>query len=285
MHSISTLRHSSRGRARAIACAIVLGGVASTPTAFAAEPAVQVAQAGALSAPDRSLMNLAAGAGLYEVEVSKLAASKAVSADVKDYALMLAKHHGESNETLRRLAARKSVPLVAEIPADKKARIEALQGPAEVTVFSDLYEQKGALLVADLVVVCTARVNYRDDKLGFVANDLVPIDDAERTLTKAVHVRVHPPRQQIETLDKLALIMGSVPGPCDVYLHCGLADEGEVVIHAPNACRVSPTRQLHHAVEELMGQDTVFFSAGMRLPSHQAARVYQQPRWKQRAEN
>ena len=164
-------------------------------------------------------------------------------------------------------------------------RIETLQGPAEVTVFSDLYEQKGALLVADLVVVCTARVNYRDDKLGFVANDLVPIDDAERTLTKAVHVRVHPPRQQIETLDKLALIMGSVPGPCDVYLHCGLADEGEVVIHAPNACRVSPTRQLHHAVEELMGQDTVFFSAGMRLPSHQAARVYQQPRWKQRAEN
>ncbi|MFS2048264.1 DUF4142 domain-containing protein [Variovorax sp. CT11-76] len=102
--------------------------MASTPTAFAAEPAVQVAQAGALSAPDRSLMNLAAGAGLYEVEVSKLAASKAVSAEVKDYALMLAKHHGESNEALRRLAARKSVPLVAEIPADKKARIEALQG-------------------------------------------------------------------------------------------------------------------------------------------------------------
>jgi putative membrane protein len=128
MHSISTLRHSSRGRARAIACAIVLGGVAPTPTAFAAESAVQVAQAGALSAPDRSLMNLAAGAGLYEVEVSKLAASKAVSAEVKDYALMLAKHHGESNEALRRLAARKSVPLVAEIPADKKARIEALQG-------------------------------------------------------------------------------------------------------------------------------------------------------------
>jgi len=128
MHSISTLRHSSRGRACAIACAIVLGGVASVPTAFAAEPAVQIAQAGAVSAPDRSLMTLAAGAGLYELEVSKLAASKAVSAEVKDYALMLAKHHGESNEALRQLAARKSVQLVAEIPADKKARIEALQG-------------------------------------------------------------------------------------------------------------------------------------------------------------
>ncbi len=128
MHSISTLRHSSRGRACAIACAIVLGGVVSAPTAFAAEPAVQIAQAGAVSAPDRSLMTLAAGAGLYELEVSKLAASKAVSAEVKDYALMLAKHHGESNEALRQLAARKSVQLVAEIPADKKARIEALQG-------------------------------------------------------------------------------------------------------------------------------------------------------------
>jgi hypothetical protein len=138
--------------------------------------------------------------------------------------------------------------------------------------------------VADLVVVCTARVNYRDDKLGFVANDIVPIDDAERTLTRAMHVRVHPPRQQTEVLDKLALTLGSVPGSCDVYLHCGLADEGEVVIHAPNACRVSATRQLRCAVEELMGQDTVYFSAGLRLPSHQAARVYQQPAWKQRAE-
>ena len=164
-------------------------------------------------------------------------------------------------------------------------RLETLQGPCEVTIFSDLYEQKAALLVADLVVVCTARVNYRDDKLGFVANDLVPIDDAERQLSRAVHVRVHPPRQQIEVLDKLALILGSVPGSCDVYLHCGLADEGEVVVHAPNACRVSATRQLRYAVEELMGQDTVCFSAGMRLPSHQAAKVYQQPRWKQRGEN
>ncbi len=164
-------------------------------------------------------------------------------------------------------------------------RLETLLGPSEVTIFSDLYEQKSPMLVADLVVVCVARVNYRDDKLGFVANDIVSIDDAERTLTKAVHVRLHPPRQQVETLDKLALIMGSVPGSCDVYLHCGLPEEGEVVIHAPNACRVSATRQLRYAVEELLGQDTVYFSAGMRLPSHQAAKVYQQPKWKQRAEN
>jgi DNA polymerase-3 subunit alpha len=163
-------------------------------------------------------------------------------------------------------------------------RLETLLGPCEVTIFSDLYEQKSTLLVADLVVVCAARVNYRDDKLGFVANDLVPIDDAERLLTKAVHVRVHPPRQQTDVLDKLALILGSVPGACDVYLHCGLADGGEVVIHAPNACRVSATRQLRLAIEDLMGQDTVYFSAGMRLPSYQTPRVYQQPAWKQRAE-
>lgn len=139
MHCVSTPSHSLRARTRAIACALVLGGAAvAVPMAFAAEPAVRLAQAaqapanpapvGALSAPDRSLMTLAAGAGLYEVEVSKLAAAKAVSPEVKDYALMLAKHHGESNQALRQLAARKSVPLVAEIPADKKARIEALQG-------------------------------------------------------------------------------------------------------------------------------------------------------------
>ena len=146
-----------------------------------------------------------------------------------------------------------------------------LQGPAEVTIFTDLYEQKATLLVADLVVVCTARVNYREDKLSFVANDLVPVDDAERYLSRALHVRVHPPRQQPEVMKKLALLLGSLPGPCDVYLHCGLSDGGEVVVHAPNACRVAPSKQLRYVVEELLGQDTVFFSAGMRPAKPPAA--------------
>ncbi len=136
MQCVSTPSHFSRARSRAIASAGVLGCAAAA--AGAAEPVVQLAQAGpasanpgasgAMSASDRSMMALAAGAGLYEVEVSKLAASKAVSAEVKDHALMLVKQHGESNQALRELAERKSVQLVAEIPADKKARIEALQG-------------------------------------------------------------------------------------------------------------------------------------------------------------
>lgn len=95
----------------------------------AADPPKQAAAAvsnPAVAAADGTFMTKAAGGGIYEVEVSKLAAEKASSADVKKYAAMLVEHHTAANNELKALAAAKNVDLPSEMPADKKAKMADL---------------------------------------------------------------------------------------------------------------------------------------------------------------
>ncbi len=162
--------------------------------------------------------------------------------------------------------------------------VETPEGACEIIVFTDLYERKTSLVAEEMIVIFEARVNMREGRQSFIANEIHPLDDAERELTRAVHVRLQAYQQQTRLLEQLGALLSGASGPCDVYLHCETPDTGEVVLHAPASCRVSPTRQLRHAIEDLLGQDSVFFSGGMRMPSHQPPRNTQpqQPRWKKR---
>ena len=160
--------------------------------------------------------------------------------------------------------------------------IETLQGTVEITVFTDLFEKRSALLETDMIVLCVAKANYRDDKISFVAEELMHIDDAEKNLTRAIHIRLSPAHQQENSLNHVGELLSRVNGPHDVYLHCMTPEAGEVIVHAPASCRVTAERPLREAIEDFLGEESVFFSAGMGLPSHQPKRITepQQPRWR-----
>jgi DNA polymerase-3 subunit alpha len=162
--------------------------------------------------------------------------------------------------------------------------LETLEGNVEITVFSDLYAEKAGLLVQDMIVMMKAKVNFRNDEAGLVASEIMAIEDAERNLTRAVHIRMQTAGLDTTLLQSLAHILGAKPGKCDVYLHCVTAHRQEVVIHATNACRVTATRALKTEVESLIGEENIWFSAGLGLPTHEPPRaaVPEQPRWKQR---
>ena len=76
-----------------------------------------------MSGADRAFMLKAAGSGLYEVEVSRLVAARAESADVKKYASMLVDDHTKANAELVALAEARGVKLPSQPPADKRQRI------------------------------------------------------------------------------------------------------------------------------------------------------------------
>ena len=167
--------------------------------------------------------------------------------------------------------------------------VDTLEGPCEVTVFSDLYESHGNLLVPDSIVMLPCRVSYRKDEPGLIATEVLSIADAELKLVRAVHVRLSP---QIAAdsgrngsfFEEIAMVLGGENGPSDVYLHWEDPLRGEVIVHANNACRVSASRRLRERLEQLVGEGNVWFSAGMGLPSHQPPKVSQkeEPRWKQK---
>jgi DNA polymerase III alpha subunit len=146
--------------------------------------------------------------------------------------------------------------------------VETLAGPCEVTVFSDIFEQRAGLLVPDMIVMIPARVNYRNNEAGLVASDVIPIEEAEKHLTKAVHIRLSTVGLDEPLLQRLAGILDVRPGRCDVYLHCYTPEHKEVTIHATSACRVAASEALRKDVEDLLGEETVWFSAGNALPKH-----------------
>lgn len=99
----------------------------------------------AVGAADKAFATSAARGGLAEVEMGKLAADHAGSADVKQFGQRMADDHGKANDELKGWASKASVALPTEPSAKQKAdlkRISGLHGEA----FDRAYM---ALMVAD----------------------------------------------------------------------------------------------------------------------------------------
>ncbi|HEY8357148.1 MAG TPA: DUF4142 domain-containing protein [Ramlibacter sp.] len=79
-----------------------------------------------LPAADLTFATTAAGNGMYEVEVSRLAAGKATNARVKEFATMLVSHHTMSNNELMAIMRSKGITPPAALPPDKQAKIAQL---------------------------------------------------------------------------------------------------------------------------------------------------------------
>jgi putative membrane protein len=75
---------------------------------------------------DRKFIEKAAGSGMFEVQVSQLAASKATDPQVKSFASMLVDHHTAANNELVKIANAKKVELPAAPPHGLRKDIEKL---------------------------------------------------------------------------------------------------------------------------------------------------------------
>ncbi len=146
--------------------------------------------------------------------------------------------------------------------------LDTLEGPCELTVFSDIFEERAGLLVNDMAVMAPARVSVRNDQPGLIAVDVMPIEEAEHKLTREVHVRVHSVGLDKSLMEHLAEILSNRPGKCDVYLHCQTIEQEEVIIHATKACMAAPSPELRRQVEDLLGEDTLWYAGSNGLPHH-----------------
>lgn len=102
----------------------VAGGTGSTGSATVG--GTGAAKTAALSDADRKFVTDAAAGGMYEVQVSQLAADKAKDPKVKAYGEKLVKDHSSANDELKSFASAHSVTLPTTLPADKKAQLDKL---------------------------------------------------------------------------------------------------------------------------------------------------------------
>lgn len=129
----TTMRHTIP-LAMTLAAALAVGGCSS--------PRTDVMGAAALNPPgaasqfnttDRELVTQMALGGLYELEVSRLAAARATSGIVRSYAQMLLDHHAAANAELQQIMQAKAYAPPATLPADKQAKLDQLRAmPADM---------------------------------------------------------------------------------------------------------------------------------------------------------
>ena len=100
--------------------AMLAGGIAATGG--------PVAAAGDMQQSDLRFLREAAGGGLAEVALGKLAVDHGHSADVRAFGQRMMEDHGKGNEQLLTLAQSKQVELPTEVPASAKEAGEMLAG-------------------------------------------------------------------------------------------------------------------------------------------------------------
>lgn len=114
------------------------GGALGTGSSVTGGQAAPMAQPGAgtrnmpakkddqVSRGDRKFIEAAAGSGMFEVQVSQLAATKATDPQVKSYASMLVDHHTAANNALVKIANARGVELPAAPKRSLRKEIEKL---------------------------------------------------------------------------------------------------------------------------------------------------------------
>ncbi len=108
-------------------------GTANSEPLVKTEPAKPASDKGdmVVTGGDLAFMNDAAPGGMAEVELGKLAASKAQNAEVKAFAQKMVEDHSKAGEELKALAAQKKVTLPTDVlPTHKEimAKLSKLSG-------------------------------------------------------------------------------------------------------------------------------------------------------------
>lgn len=156
-----------------------LGGCANVPglnMGMGAAPAPTVTVASTrLSSAEREFAIRAAAQGIYEVEVSRLAAERAVSTGVRSYAQMMVSHHSEANNELISLMSAKGIAPPKGLAADKKAKLHRLASLPRSDAFDNGYVRVVGIEDhrANIAVFERARRETRDrDLLAWIDKSL-----------------------------------------------------------------------------------------------------------------
>jgi len=108
-------------------------GSAAKTTRKTTTTATTTTAASKLSAGDAKFVKTAASGGMEEVELGKLAASKASDPDVKSFGQKMADDHSKANDQLKQIASQKGVTLptgLNNMQKHDKAKLEKLSGAA-----------------------------------------------------------------------------------------------------------------------------------------------------------
>lgn len=152
------------------------------------------------------------------------------------------------------------------VPKRKQERmafvtLEDMDGAFEVVVFSDVYSRTSDLLCEDSLVMVAGQVNFRDGEPKVIAEEIVPMEEAEEKFARASHIKLMTAGLEENTLEKLARVVAENEGRCKLFIHCATPDAGEVIIESAAGKGLKPGPEVKEQVEALMGEGSIWYSS------------------------
>ena len=135
--------------------------------------------------------------------------------------------------------------------------IEDMHGTVEVIVFARLFAKIQDMLIEDKPLLIQGQIQKDEQSVKILADEIIPINQAEETWTASVHVNLEISRTDRETLTDLHTILERHRGTCKAFLHLCGSDKTDSVISLPEALRLRAGGSLMREVNTFLGYRAV----------------------------
>ena len=141
---------------------------------------------GGMAKADNEFVTKAAGGGMMEVELGKLAQTNAASQEVKDYGKMLETDHSKANAELGSIAAADNINFPVSMPQEHVGHVDGLKAKTgadfDKAYISMMVEDHGK----DIAAFKDAAKNNSDEKVKAFAAKTLPTLEGHLAKAKAI---------------------------------------------------------------------------------------------------
>ncbi len=143
--------------------------------------------------------------------------------------------------------------------------LEDLEGSVQLLVMND-YDKFRPLLETNKAILVVGEVSTGEDKPKIFPQDIMPLGDAAKKYTKAVHLRLPMAHLKPEDMERVQQLTAAHAGKCPLFL-CFLRPEGGTIFVETNArFGVMPSLELEHEANRQFGEKTYYAVVDKSLP-------------------
>ncbi|MCC7375057.1 MAG: DNA polymerase III subunit alpha [Verrucomicrobiales bacterium] len=157
--------------------------------------------------------------------------------------------------------------------------MEDLVGSVQLLFLNEAFENNREQFVVGRPVLVVGEVVAGDDRPKIFPQEVFPLEQAPRRLTRQVHIRLQTSVVSSPELKATRDLVSAHPGSCPLFLRFQRPDGNVAFIEANDRYRVSPSLELQQAVESLLGPAAYFAKADPTLPERPRRR------WEQASES
>jgi DNA polymerase-3 subunit alpha len=144
--------------------------------------------------------------------------------------------------------------------------LEDLGGSVQVLCLNEAFENHRDLFVAGRVMFVIGEVHAGEDRPKIFLQEMYPLEEVPRRLTKQVHLRLRLADLSSERLRRARDLVAAHAGSCPLFLCLLRADGAAAFVEVNDRYRVHPTVEFQRAVEGEFGEAAYFAKADPTLP-------------------